>query len=35
VTPDFWMVHATGSPVSAEPLLGATEAALAAETGGR
>ncbi|SEN15324.1 hypothetical protein SAMN05444354_13217 [Stigmatella aurantiaca] len=29
VTPDAWMVHATGSPVSAEPLLRATEAALA------
>ncbi|MBN1207491.1 MAG: hypothetical protein JXB05_21640 [Myxococcaceae bacterium] len=28
VTPDPWMVHATGSPVSAEPLLRATEAAL-------
>jgi len=35
VTPDDWMVHATGSPVSAEPLLRATEAALAAESGGR
>jgi hypothetical protein len=35
VTPDFWMVHATGSPVSADPLLRATEAALAAESGGR
>jgi hypothetical protein len=33
VTPDFWMVHATGSPVSAEPLLRATEAALRAEAG--
>ena len=33
VTPDLWMVHATGSPVSAEPLLRATEAALAAERG--
>ncbi|HXY26964.1 MAG TPA: hypothetical protein VEH82_01630, partial [Acidimicrobiales bacterium] len=31
VTPDFWMVHATGAPVSAEPLLAATRAALAAE----
>ena len=31
VTPDLWMVHATGSPVSAEPLLRATEAALRAE----
>ncbi|MCE9671242.1 hypothetical protein LY474_25875 [Myxococcus stipitatus] len=28
VTPDVWMVHATGAPVSAEPLLRATEAAL-------
>lgn len=28
VTPDQWMVNATGSPVSAEPLLRATEAAL-------
>jgi hypothetical protein len=35
VTPDFWMVHATGSPVSAEPLLRATEAALQAESAGR
>ena len=35
VTPDFWMVHATGSPVSAETLLRATEAALKAEAGGR
>jgi hypothetical protein len=34
VTPDFWMVHATGSPVSADPLLRATEAALAAESAG-
>ena len=32
VTPDYWMVHATGSPVSAEPLLRATEAALKAES---
>ena len=32
VTPDLWMVHATGSPVSADPLLRATESALAAET---
>jgi hypothetical protein len=32
VTPDLWMVHATGAPVSAEPLLRATEAALAAES---
>ena len=31
VTPDLWMQHATGTPVSAEPLLRATEAALAAE----
>jgi hypothetical protein len=29
VTPDVWMTHATGAPVSAEPLLRATEAALA------
>ncbi len=29
VTPDQWMEHATGAPVSAEPLLRATEAALA------
>ncbi|WP_407660007.1 hypothetical protein [Hyalangium gracile] len=29
VTPDQWMVNATGSPVSADPLLRATEAALA------
>lgn len=28
VTPDQWMVNATGSPISAEPLLRATEAAL-------
>lgn len=28
VTPDWWMINATGSPVSAEPLLRATEAAL-------
>ena len=28
VLPDLWMEHATGSPVSAEPLLRATEAAL-------
>jgi hypothetical protein len=32
VTPDFWMVHAAGAPVSAEPLFRATAAALAAET---
>jgi hypothetical protein len=31
VTPDYWMVHATGAPVSAEPLLRATATALAAE----
>jgi hypothetical protein len=30
-TPDLWMVHATGAPVSAEPLFRATKAALAAE----
>jgi hypothetical protein len=29
VTPDLWMKHATGSPVGAEALLGATERALA------
>jgi len=34
VTPDLWMQHAAGAPVSAEPLLRATEAALAAEYGG-
>ncbi len=34
VTPDFWMVHATGAPVSAEPLLRAAQAALRAETAG-
>ncbi|KFE70278.1 hypothetical protein DB31_5320 [Hyalangium minutum] len=28
VTPDQWMVNATGAPISAEPLLRATEAAL-------
>lgn len=28
VTPDLWMEHATGSPVSSKPLLQATEAAL-------
>jgi hypothetical protein len=28
VTPDLWMEHATGKPVSADPLLRATEAAL-------
>jgi hypothetical protein len=32
VTPDLWMVHATGAPVSAGPLLRATAAALAAES---
>ncbi|MGO9065766.1 MAG: hypothetical protein ACLQIH_13645 [Myxococcaceae bacterium] len=32
VTPDYWMVHATGAPVSAEPLFRATATALAAET---
>jgi hypothetical protein len=31
VTPDLWMVHATGAPVSAEPLLKATAKALAAQ----
>ena len=31
VTPDLWMVHATGSPISAAPLLRATEAALKAD----
>ena len=35
VTPDLWMVHATGSPVSAEPLLKATEAVLGQETRAR
>ncbi|MCS6912448.1 MAG: hypothetical protein RMK29_10970 [Myxococcales bacterium] len=30
VLPDLWMEHATGAPVSAAPLLRATEAALAA-----
>jgi hypothetical protein len=29
VSPDLWMTHATGSPVSAAPLLKATERALA------
>src|SRR5207237_6717529 len=33
VTPDLWMQHATGAPVSAAPLLRATEAALAADRG--
>jgi hypothetical protein len=31
VTPDLWMVHATGAPVSAEPLLKATAKAVAAQ----
>ena len=31
VTPDLWMKHATGAPVSAEPLLRSAEAALVAE----
>jgi hypothetical protein len=31
VTPDLWMEHATGSPVSAQPLFDAVERALAAE----
>ena len=31
VTPDLWMVNATGSPVSAGPLLRAAEKALAEE----
>ncbi len=31
VTPDVWMTKATGAPVSAEPLLRATEAALSAK----
>jgi len=30
VTPDLWMIHATGQPLSAEPLLRATERALGA-----
>jgi hypothetical protein len=30
VAPDLWMVHATGAPISAAPLLRATERALAA-----
>jgi len=30
VTPDLWMEHATGSPLSARPLLDATEKALSA-----
>jgi hypothetical protein len=32
LTPDVWMTQATGAPVSAEPLLRATEAALAGAT---
>jgi hypothetical protein len=28
VLPDLWMEHATGSPVSAEPLLAAAQRAL-------
>lgn len=32
VTPDHWMQHATGSPVSAEPLLRAAERAIADTT---
>ena len=35
VTPDLWMVHATGKPVSVEPLFRATEAALRVESGDR
>jgi hypothetical protein len=35
VTPDLWIEHATGSPVSAGPLLRATEAALQAESASR
>jgi hypothetical protein len=35
VTPDLWMVHATGAPVSAGPLLRATALALAAEVKSR
>ena len=34
VTPDLWMMHATGAPVSADPLLRATEAALKSESSG-
>jgi hypothetical protein len=33
VTPDLWMEHATGSPVSTAPLLKAAEAALSAASG--
>jgi hypothetical protein len=29
VTPDLWMMNATGAPVGADPLLRATERALA------
>jgi hypothetical protein len=32
VTPDVWMEHATGSPVSVDPLLRAVDAALSGET---
>jgi len=35
VTPDLWMEHATGSPLSAKPLLDATETALRAAEQGR
>jgi hypothetical protein len=31
VAPDQWMRHATGAPVSAEPLLAAARRALAGE----
>ena len=34
VTPDLWMQHATGAPVSADPLLRATESALNTEEKG-
>ncbi|MBL9099782.1 MAG: hypothetical protein JNL82_02430 [Myxococcales bacterium] len=34
VTPDVWMTHATGAPISSEPLLRATEAALVGLAGG-
>jgi hypothetical protein len=33
VTPDLWMQHATGNPVSAEPLLRAAERALGKAAG--
>jgi len=33
VTPDLWMEHATGAPVSADPLLRATAKALEAQAG--